>query len=147
MHRLSDHFRLSDRSGIERRPSPGNFHGESREIDDTTVPTVAAEVMGCPHENAIDRARFYAKSTKHTFGIVDRVTGDLETLAPFDTLLADVNTVDRARFCTLIASDAGCQVKTVKTSVTRSDGNWFFGVFELFGESSPVRSIRFEPVA
>src|SRR5262245_57782068 len=111
MHRLSDHFRIGHRGWVQRRPTPRDIQRQSRKIDDASVATVAAHVVRRAHKNAIYRARFDAQRAEHALGVVNRVPSDLEPFAAFDTLFADVNTIDWAGLGTLIAGDASRQIE------------------------------------
>src|SRR5271154_4527481 len=54
--RFADDLRIGDCRGVERGPSPADLYRQSREIDDASVATVAAQVVRSSHEDAIHRA-------------------------------------------------------------------------------------------
>ena len=88
--RIDDHLRGCHGSRIERGAPPGNVHGESGEVDDRAVATVATQVERRPHEDAVHRTRLHAEGTEHALGIVDREAADTEALAAADPLFAAV---------------------------------------------------------
>ena len=94
--------------------------------------------MRCSHKYAIDGTRLNAESTEHTLGIVNRIAGDLESLAVFDSLFSNVDAVDRTRLGTLITRYARRQVKAVKTSITGRNGYRLFGVLKLLGKCPAI---------
>jgi hypothetical protein len=142
-----DHFRFCDRHGIQRSSSPSYLKRQSLKIDNTAVATVTAQVMRPPHKNAIDRTRLNAQRAKHTFGIIDRKSSDLEPLAVLDPLFADVNAVHRARLRTLITRDARREVITVETTISSRNGHGFLWINEFIRERPAVGFIRDQPVS
>src|SRR3954447_22877095 len=86
MDRLGNHFRIGNRRRIECGAAPRHVEGHPREIDDAAVPAVAAQVVRRSHEDTVNRTWLDAQRTKHALRVVDRVPGDLKTLAPLDTL-------------------------------------------------------------
>jgi len=73
------------------------------------------------HENAIDGARLNAQRAEHTFRVINRVAGDLETLARFDSLFTDINAIDGASLRALIACNTCGEVKAVEASIASGD--------------------------
>lgn len=107
MNRFGDHFGRGDGGGVERRAPPGDIDREPREVDDASVTAVATQVVSRAHENTVNGAGLNAKRTEHALRVVDGKASDLETLAAFDAFFANVDAINRAGLCTLIASDAG----------------------------------------
>lgn len=123
MYGVDQDFRLRHGSWVECGSAPGDVDRKSREIDQATVATVAAQVVGSTHENAIHGAGFDTQSTKHAFAVVDGKPGDLESFATFHTFFANVNAIDRAKLCALVASDARGEIEPMEPSVPRGDRN------------------------
>lgn len=147
MHGCSDDFRMRHGDRIQRCSSPGHIHRKSGEVNDAAVAAVTTEVMGCPHENAVDRTRLNTQSAKHAFRIVDRVSSNFESLPSFHAFLANIDAVNRARLRALVTGNASGQVKPVKAAIPRSNGNGFFGILELLRKRSPAFTIRSQPVS
>jgi len=101
--------------------------------------------VGRTHENAVDRTRLNTQSAKHALAVVDRVASDLKAFATFDFFFADVDTIDRARLCTLIARDTGRQIKAVIPTVASSHRHGQFWVFEVFGKRFSLGIVRLKP--
>ena len=72
--------------------------------------------MRGPHEDAVHRTRLNTESTKHAFRIINRVTGDPKALPAVYAFFADIDAINGTSLGTLIASDTGRQVKTVKAN-------------------------------
>ncbi len=143
--RVGNHFRIGNCRWVERRSAPGHIERHPRKIDDASIAAVAAQVVRRAHEDAIDRTRLDAQCTEHALRVVDRVAGDLEALAAFDALLADVNAIDRARLRTLIAGDAGRQIEAMKAAIPGRHRNRQLRIFEVLGKRFALGPIGFDP--
>jgi hypothetical protein len=97
--------------------------------------------MGSTHENTIDRTWLDAQSTKHAFGIVNCVAGNLKSFTALDSFLANVDAIDGACLGALIASDARGQVETVKSAIASRNRDCFLRVLELLGECAAILKI------
>ena len=146
MHRLTHNFRFSHCGRIQSRSSPSHLQWQPGKIDNTPVATVAAQIVGCPHKDAINWTWLDAQGAEHAFGVVYGKTRDLESLAFLNTLLADVDAVHRTSFRTPLARYAGGQVKSVKATIPRRNRNWFFRILVLFGKGSPTVFVGRYPI-
>jgi hypothetical protein len=99
------------------------------------------------HEYTINRTRLHTEGTEHALRIVDRITRYSKPLTVLHTLLANIDAVHWADLCTLVTGDARCQIKPVKSPVTRGYRNGLLGVLEALRESTPIRAIRDQPIA
>src|SRR5690606_20418631 len=114
---MQNSLRLRHRGRIQSDPAPGDIQGKPGKIDHGTVPAIGTEVERSSHEDTIDRARLDAQRAEHALGVVDREVGDLKTFPLLDTLLTNIDTVDRAGLGTLVARDTGGQVEAMKPSI------------------------------
>ncbi len=146
MYRFGYRFGFRDSCRVERGSPPCHVQRQSGEIHDTPVPAEATQVMCGTHKDAINRTRFDAQSTKHALRIVDGETGYAKPLTISDALLADIDTIDRTHLGTLIACDTGGQVIAMKTAITSSYGNRFFGILEPLGEGPATGAIGDQPI-
>ena len=103
--------------------------------------------MRSPHENAIHRARFDAQRAEHTFRVVNREAGYLESLSVLDSLLSNINAIHRTCFSALVTCDARRQVIAVETPITSSDRHRLFRVFKLVREGTAFFIVRDQPIA
>ena len=103
--------------------------------------------MGSAHEDAIDWARLDTQSTKHALRVIDGVSGDLKSFAPFDAFFADVDAIDRAGFGTLVASDTRGQIESMKATVTGGNRNGLFRILKLLRERSSITTIGDQPIS
>ena len=102
---LDNRLRLRHCCRIQRRASPRNIHRQTREIDNTSVAAIATQVVRRAHEDTVDWTWLDTQSTEHALRVVDRVASYLKALAVFDTLLANVDTIDRTGLCALITGN------------------------------------------
>jgi len=86
------------------------------------------------HEDAIDRTRLDTQRAKHALAVVDRVAGNLESLAAFDFFLADIDAIDRASLGTLVARDTGGEIEAMKTPIAGRHGHRQLGIFKVLGK-------------
>src|SRR3954454_4777563 len=147
VNRLGDYFRIRNRRWIDRCSAPSDIERHTRKVDNASIAAIAAQIVRRAHEDAVHRARLDAQCTKHALRIVDRVAGDLEALAVLDALLADVNAIDGASLRTLIARDAGREIKSMKAAISRGHRHRKFRVLEMFGKRLALGPIRFDPCA
>ena len=144
--RLGNHFRLRDCRWIEGCSTPGDLHRQSGEIHDAPIAAVATQIVRGPHEDAIHGARFDAECREHALAVIDREAGDAEPLSSFDTLLADVDAIDRARLGALVAGDAGRQIVAMKAAVAGGHRHWFLGILKLLSERATLWLVSDQPV-
>jgi hypothetical protein len=131
---------------VQRSATPSDIQRHTRKIDNTSVPTVATQIMRGAHKDTVHRARFDAQSAKHALGIINGETGDLETLTVRDPFLPDINAIHRTGFSTLITCNARRQIVPVKTPIARRHGDWPFWVFKPMCKRPAPRFIGFKPV-
>jgi hypothetical protein len=147
VNRLGNHFRIGDGRRVQCCAAPRHIQRHPREIDDAAVPAITAQIVRRSHEDAVNRTWLDAQRTKHALRVVNRVSGDLETLAAFDPLFANINAVDRARFSALIARDARRQIKPVKTAIPGSDRYGQLWIFKVLGKRLPFWTVSLNPRA
>ncbi len=145
MDRFGNRFGAGHGCGVDRCSSPSDIERHTRKVNNAAIAAVTTQIVGRAHEDAIDRAWLDAQSTEHTLRVIDRIAGDLEALAPFNFFLADVNTIDGARFGALVARDAGREIEAVKTSIPGRDRDRQFRVLKMLGKRLPFGPIRFDP--
>jgi hypothetical protein len=145
VNRFGYHFCVGNGRRVQRRSAPRDIEWQSREIDDATIATVAAQVVCRAHENAVNRARFDAQRAKHALRVIDCVSSDFKTFAAFDSLLADVDAIDWASLGTLIAGDARRKIETMKTAISGGNWNGKLGIFKVLGKRFAFRPVSLDP--
>lgn len=145
MDRFYDHLRIGNRRGVQGGSAPGNIQWHAREIDDASIAAIAAKIVRGAHEDAIDRAGLDAQCTKHALRVIDRVARNLEALAAFNTLFANVDAIYWARFGALVARDARREIEAMEPAITTR--NWYgqLGILKVFRERLALWAIRFQP--
>ncbi len=142
VNRVHDHLGGSHGGWVDCGAAPGNLHRQSGEVHDRAVATVATQVVGRSHEDAINGARLHAERAKHALRVVNRKATDTKSLAVCNAFLTDVNTIDGTRFGALVAGDARGEIKPVKTPVPRSDGHRQFGILKVLCERPASLVVR-----
>lgn len=130
---------------VERRPAPRHLQRQPREVDDAAIAAIAAHVVRGPHEDTINWAWLNAQRAEHALRVIDGIARDLEAFAVLNALLTDVNAIHRARFCALVASDTGGEIKPMEATITRCDRNRQFGILEVLRERFALWAIRLNP--
>jgi hypothetical protein len=106
MHWIDHDFGQCHGRGIQRRSAPTDIYRQTREVDNTAIAAVAAQIMSRAHEDAIDRTWLDTQRTEHALRVIDREARDAEPFAAGNFFFADVDAIDRTSFRALIASDA-----------------------------------------
>jgi len=86
------------------------------------------------HEDAIDRTRLDTQRAKHALAVVDRIAGNLESLATFDFFFADIDAIDRASLGTLVARDASGEIEAMEAPIASRDGHRQLGVLKVLSK-------------
>lgn len=142
---LRYYFCIRNGRWVERGPTPSYVERQPRKIDNAAIAAIAAHVVRCPHEDTINWAWLNAQRAEHALRVIDGITRDLEALAVLNAFLTDVNAIDRTRFCALVASDTGGEIKSVEAAIARRDRNRQFRVLEVFRKRLAFWTIRLNP--
>lgn len=132
--RLMQHLRLCDDRWIQSGFTPRYFQRQLRVVHDTSIATVATQVVVRTHEDTIHRTRLHTQCTKHALRVVNRKPVDSKALANRALLFVDVNAVNRTCRRALLAADTCRQIEAMEAAIPRLHLERHLRVFVDFSE-------------